>query len=365
MHILYDGLVYKHQTIGGISRYFANLIGRLPEDFTPIITAYQSLQINYPNHPKIKRFLYQGTGLRPKRFSEWLEKHYFRAATSFNHFDLIHPTYYWLHTGQDIASYRRPAVITFHDMIHEIFSRQMDSTGQLARVKRRAAQAAQAIICISENTKRDLLERYPLPEDKVKVIYHATELDASLSYGPEPIPFRPYYIYVGSRNFNYKNFETLLAAFAKVVSVQTDLVLCVVGASFNAAEKKLITDLRLTEHIELYENISDRHLAKLYRCSVAFVYPSLYEGFGIPILEAMSCGTPVVASNCSCFPEVVGDAGLLFEPKAASDLADILLFLVDKPAKRDHLISKGHQRSKLFGWHKTVAQTLEVYQSLV
>ena len=93
---------------------------------------------------------------------------------------------------------------------------------------------------------------------------------------------------------------------------------------------------------------SDRVLAKLYRCSVAFVYPSLYEGFGIPPLEAMSCGTPVIASNTSSIPEVVGDAGILFDPKSSDDLADILLALLDSPIECDRLIKKGYERSKLF-----------------
>jgi glycosyltransferase involved in cell wall biosynthesis len=120
----------------------------------------------------------------------------------------------------------------------------------------------------------------------------------------------------------------------------------------------------LSDRIELYTYASDAHLAKLYRCSIAFVYPSLYEGFGIPTLEAMSCGTPVVASNCASIPEVVGDAGLMFNPKSVSDLTDIMLFLLDNPTERDRLISKGHQRAKTFSWDKTVAQTLEVYQSV-
>ena len=102
----------------------------------------------------------------------------------------------------------------------------------------------------------------------------------------------------------------------------------------------------------------------MYRCSVGFVYPSLYEGFGILPLEAKSCGTVVVASNGSSIPEVVGDAGLLFKPRSTSDLVDILLFLLDKPAERDRLICKGYKRVQKVSWNKTVAQTLEVYRSV-
>jgi glycosyltransferase involved in cell wall biosynthesis len=107
--------------------------------------------------------------------------------------------------------------------------------------------------------------------------------------------------------------------------------------------------------------VSDRHLAKLYRCSMAFIYPSLYEGFGIPALEAMSCGTPVIASNTSSIPEVVGDAGILFNPESSDDLADILMSVLDNPLERDRLIARGLKRSAMFSWDRTVAQTLDVY----
>ncbi len=195
------------------------------------------------------------------------------------------------------------------------------------------------------------------------VTYLASEINASLSYGSESIPSRPYYLYVGGRD-SYKNFDCLLMAFTKAVSVRPDVALCVVGPPFNETEAKLIAGLKLTDHIKHYGYVCDRHLAKLYRCSIAFVYPSLYEGFGIPPLEAMSCKTAVVASNCSSIPEVVGDAGLLFDPRVNSDLADILLLLLDSPMERDRLITAGGLRSKLFNWDKTAAQTFDIYRSV-
>ena len=363
MRILYDGQAYSMQNTGGVNRYFANLISRLPENFTPVLTTCQARTLNYPVHPKLKIFFYKRFGFSPGRISYWLEQYYFRYVTTSCNPDIIHPTYYSSLTRQNIDKYHYPVVITVWDMIHEIFPEQMDSNGQQAEQKRKAIAAAQAIICISENTKKDLLERYSIPESKVTVTYLASEIDASLAYGSEPVPFRPYYLYIGNRA-SYKNFDILLSAFAKAVSVQSDIALCVVGAPFNEIEEKLIAELKLTSHIENYGYTSDRQLAKLYRCSIAFVYPSLYEGFGIPPLEAMSCGTAVVASNCSSIPEVVGDAGLLFNPRATGDLADILLLLIDSPTERDHLINKGCQRAKLFSWDKTVAQTLDVYRSV-
>lgn len=363
MRTLYDGKIYAMQKAGGINRYFANLIRRLPESYTPILTICQTQELNYPVHPNLKLIFYKRFGFQPGRVSYWLEKYYFRAVATLSRPDVIHPTYYSLLTRQEINKHRCPVVLTIWDMIHEQFAEQMDPMGQVAEEKRKAILAAQAIICISENTKKDLLELYSLPESKVTVTYLASEIDASLAHGSEPVPSRPYYLYVGSRS-SYKNFDGLLAAIAKVVSVQPDIALCVVGEPFNHIEEKLIAALKLSEHIEHYKYASDRHLAKLYRCSVAFVYPSLYEGFGIPPLEAMSCGTAVVASNCSSIPEVVGDAGLLFNPKATGDLTDILLLLLDSPTERDRLIAKGQHRSQMFSWDKTVPQTIDVYRSV-
>jgi glycosyltransferase involved in cell wall biosynthesis len=363
MRILYDGSIYGIQAAGGINRYFANLISRLPKDFTPTLTTCQTHNVNYPIHPMLKTFFYQRFGFRPGRLSIWLEKYFFRAVEVFNRFDIVHPTYYSMLTRNEIAQSRYPVVLTVYDMIHEVFSRDLDPQGRLAEEKRKAILSAQAIICISESTKSDLLKYINVPEEKITVTYLASEIDATMSYGSEPFPARPYYLYVGSRS-SYKNFDTLLSAFSKVLSVKSDVALCVVGSAFEPAELKQIAELGLGQNIEHYGHLDDRHLAKLYRCSLAFVYPSLYEGFGIPPLEAMLCGTVVVAANVSSIPEVVGDAGILFDPYSTDALADILLNLLDSPSERDRLIAKGHQHAQAFSWDKTAAQTLEVYHSV-
>lgn len=361
MQIFYDGQAYKIVPTQGISRYFANIISRLPESYIPLVTTYTS-GVNYPSHPNLKLFKYKK--FRPGRLSSWLEKYYFNSVSNSNKFDLAHPTYYTLLSRQEISKYSCPVVLTVWDMIHEIFPDQMDARGQQAEEKRKAIHAAQIIICISENTKKDLLERYSLPENKVKVTYLASGINASIAHGSEPVPSRPYYLHVGSRDRGYKNFDGLLSSFAKAVSVQPDLALCLVGSPLNQIEKQLIAQLKLARHIEHYSHANDCHLAKLYRCSIGLVYPSLYEGFGIPPLEAMSCGTVAITADCSSLPEVVGDAGILFNPQSTLDLTDILLFLLDNSLERDRLIVKGHQRAKMFSWDRTVAQTLDIYRSV-
>ena len=360
MKILYDGLIYANQTAGGINRYFGNIIDRLPSDSHPTLTCtHRTNKLHYPTHPNLILQEYRGFRAR---------KYYFRWLNWLNNlqsFDIFHPTYHLLLSEQSFTQIRYPLVITIHDMIHEIFADGIDSEGHNLRAKKVAIQAADAIICVSESTKSDLLKYYPEVESKIVVTHLASAFCGDWAYGMEEVPTHPYFLYVGSRTKAYKNFDTLLAAFSKAASVNTNIQLCVVGSPFNEQEQQLITDLKLTARIQHYGYASDTHLAKLYRCSVAFVYPSLYEGFGIPPLEAMACGTVVVASDSSSIPEVVGDAGILFAPKATRDLADILLNLLDSPGERDRLIAKGYERNKLFSWDRTADQTVQVYQSLL
>ena len=362
MRILYDGQIYKFQIAGGISRYFTNLISKLPQSFTPYLSVPHSNKVLYPTHPNLKASIYKQ--FRPLRISNQLEKYYFRMANASKDFDLAHPTYHILLTRQELSQYRFPVILTVYDLILEIFRAQMDSSGIYIEQKRKAISAAQHLICISENTKKDLIDFYSVPEEKISVTHLASSIDRSLSHGAEKVPPLPYYLHVGSRNAFYKNFDTLLFAFAKAVSVQPEVMLCVVGSPFDEAEIKLIKELDLSDRIQHFRYASDTHLAKLYRCSIALIYPSLYEGFGIPPLEAMSCGTVVVASNSSSLPEVVGDAGILFDPEATKDLADILLELLNNKAKRERLINKGYERAQKFSWNNTVSQTLEVYYSV-
>jgi glycosyltransferase involved in cell wall biosynthesis len=170
-----------------------------------------------------------------------------------------------------------------------------------------------------------------------------------MSYGEESVPENAYYLYVGTRS-GYKNFRRLLYAFAKVVSCYPEVNLCVVGSPLKDKERQLMSELKLINDVIHYSFPSDNYLAKLYRHSIALVYPSLYEGFGIPPLEAMACGTVAIASNSSSLPEVLGNAGILFDPESTEQLADIMLSLINSPIERDSWIAKGKKQAELFSW---------------
>jgi glycosyltransferase involved in cell wall biosynthesis len=354
MNILYDGFVYNSSLKGGgISRYFNNIIRMLPQEVTP----------HLPRHPNLKPLTYQP--FRPVRLSQWFQQRRFQAKIAQSHPTLVHPTYYSTLSYTDLKTCPYPVVLTIWDMIHERFIQHKASDRSQIQEKHQAIQAAQRILCISENTKRDLLELYPIPEERICVTYLASEIDHRHSHGPEPVPERPYFLHVGARYRSYKNFDTLLQALVPVVAKYPDVLLVLVGPPLDDSEKSQIAGLKLTDHITHYGYAPDAHLAKLYRCSLALVYPSLYEGFGIPPLEAMACGTVVVASNCSSIPEVVGKAGLLFDPTSPDELTTQLCHLVAHPAQREAWIAQGHEQASLFSWEKTTAKTLAVYRAVV
>jgi glycosyltransferase involved in cell wall biosynthesis len=364
MKILYDGQIYASQIAGGINRYFGNIIDRLPQDAHPTLTTtHRTNKLHYPTHPNLR--LQEFRNFRPARISNRLRTRYFRWLGDRADYDIQHPTYYDRLTNQPFSQTRSPIVITVYDMIHELFADTIDPEGYTTRLKREAIAAADAILCISESTKIDLLRYFPHVEAKITVTHLASEFSRDWAYGDEPVPPVPYFLYVGGRTKEYKNFDTLLFAFSKAVSIHPEIQLCVVGSAFNESEQQQIAELNLTDRIQHYQYATDTHLAKLYRCAQAFIYPSLYEGFGIPPLEAMACGTVVIAADSSSIPEVVGDAGILFPPKAAGDLADIMLDLLDSPSERDRLIAKGFDRCQQFSWDKTAEQTVAVYRSLL
>jgi glycosyltransferase involved in cell wall biosynthesis len=364
MKILYDGQIYSYQTAGGINRYFGNIIDRLPQDAHPTLTTtHRTNKLHYPTHPNLT--LQEYRGFRPHRISHRVRARYFRWLGDRTAYDIQHPTYYDRLTNQPFSQIRQPIVITVYDMIHELFADTIDPEGHTIRAKQDAIAAADAILCISESTKTDLLKYFPQVESKTTVTHLASEFTRDWAYGDEPIPTAPYFLYVGGRTKEYKNFDTLLVAFSKVIDTHADLLLCVVGSAFNQSEQQHIAELNLTDRIQHYQYATDTHLAKLYRCAQAFIYPSVYEGFGIPPLEAMACGTVVIAADSSSIPEVVGDAGILFPPKAAGDLADIMLSVLDSPSERDRLIAKGLDRCQQFSWDKTAKATLNIYRSLL
>lgn len=370
MNILYDGHVYRMQPVGGVARYLVNIVNRLPEDWTPVITIGNTNrseydQLKFPSHRRLVIRRFPVPGLRPKKVLNWASKRYFSRLEADGHFDLLHSVHHGSLAPRRPRRRRAPFVVTIHDMIPQIYSKEMDPKGKDAELKRQAVESADAVVCVSENTRRDLLERISIPEDRVRVIPLGSTLNQEMTLGGELVPERPYFIFVGARKAPYKNFAGALSAFAQVVEKCRELELCVVGAPFDETECELIHRLKIQDRVTARGPLPDSHLAKLYRHSLALLYPSWYEGFGLPPLEAMACGALAIVSSTSSLPEVTGKAGIIVNPYSTDSLVESMVMVLTMNAEqRQQQINLGLSWSSQFPWSTTVEKTVELYKVL-
>jgi mannosyltransferase len=242
--------------------------------------------------------------------------------------------------------------------------------------KRIAIKAADVIICISENTKKDLLLIYPeLAKNKpIYVIPLATSLSIENQVNVKAYPRlvsldsvtqKKYIIFVGSRKPLYKNFKAALMGFAHSELPGLGYYMICTGSPLTESEQNLIKKIGLKSKIIVVDYATKEELNYLYKQAFALVYPSIYEGFGLPPLEAMSCGCPVIVSNTSSLPEVVGDSGIIVDPQNSIDnISSSLNQLLDDRVREDY-INQGLSRSQLFSWDRAATEHIKIYQSLL
>lgn len=369
MHIHYDGTIFSYWPWGGVSRYFQALIEALPaaqsEPVSYSMTADFGIGEIRPRNPLLQLSNASTVHFRPGRLSRRISQSNWRRASKKFAPDLWHFSYYWSSTGWTPCDINQPVVVTVWDMIHEKFPQMDSTTGFVQEAKRKCMNQADALLCISEHTRQDLLEIYPDLEAKARVIplaSHFSRVKPSVGKDALNLP-HPYFLYVGQRQA-YKNFSVVLEAFRQLHAQHPTISLCAVGPIFTEAEQRQISKYGLESSITQFHNVTDSQLATLYGDCLAFVYPSLYEGFGLPPLEAMTCGAPVIASNRTSIPEVVGDAALLFDPEDQSALLAHMQHVVETPELRVALVQKGYARAALFSWQRTAEQTLAVYREL-
>lgn len=277
-------------------------------------------------------------------------------------YDVFHATYYEPYFLEHIR--KRPVVVTFLDMIHEKYHTvfpELAADHLVMTWKKRIIERATAVIAISENTKRDLVDYYNIPPERIRVIYlgSSVAVDESLTNQPAPVP---YLLFVGNRGM-YKHFRPFIQAVAPLLRSHQVRVICAGGGAFLPEETALLQQLQLTNLVE-QQPINDDSLRQLYRQATAFIFPSLYEGFGIPVLEAFACNCPCVLSDRSSLPEVAGSAALYFDPENPDSIREAVSRLLNSPDLRQELIRKGRERLRQFSWEKTVRETLALYQDL-
>jgi glycosyltransferase involved in cell wall biosynthesis len=267
--------------------------------------------------------------------------------------------------------------VTIHDCIHLRFPEYLPNRGAHTYARammRSSAHRAKRVLTVSHASKEDILHYLHVPAEKVEVIYNA--LDQQLASPPtdrEISQIRerfqltsPFILYTGNIK-PHKNVERLIEAYSILRRRgHQDAKLLIIGDDISKYPnlRRLVHRFQLHKHVRFLGFVPDVTLAALYRLASVFVFPSLYEGFGLPPLEAMAAGAPVITSNVSSLPEVVGDAALLVDPMDAGAIADAMVRVLTDEALRATLIARGYERVKAFSWDRSVRRVREVYAEL-
>jgi glycosyltransferase involved in cell wall biosynthesis len=271
-----------------------------------------------------------------------------------------------------------PYVVTIHDCIHLRFPQYLP--GRRARIyasvmMRSAARRARRVLTVSQASKDDIQHFLGVPEAKVEVIYNA--IDAAIAQPPTEDDITrvcqrfqltsPFILYAGNIK-PHKNVDRLIEAYSVLRRRGYEQVkLLIIGDEISKYPnlRRMVHRFQLHQHVRFFGFVPEATLAVLYRRAAMFVFPSLCEGFGLPPLEAMAAGAPVITSRISSLPEVVGDAALLVDPMDAGAIADAMARLLDDVALRQDLIRRGHDRVRAFSWTRSVARVREVYGEAV
>jgi glycosyltransferase involved in cell wall biosynthesis len=358
MKILYDHQIFSYQDFGGVSRYFCEMLKHIPREYWDISVIISNniylknmkTGINYYN-------FFSGFSF-PKKARLMLELGKFHSISKIrlNNYDILHLTHY---ESYGLKHTKKHTVLTYYDKCNSSYGYNKHNI----REQVKCFKHIDAIITISENTKRDLMSLFDLPENKISVIYLGIN-PSSYKYQIPRLINKKYLLYVGMRK-GYKNFSLFLEAFSYIVyNYDIELILVCTGNNFDTDEKNLINKLRLNDNIFI-KRFTDDELINLYRFAELFVFPSKYEGFGLPLLEAMDNLCPVICSNTSCFPEIAGNAALFFDPDDKDSMINAMLEILSSDTKRKKLIELGKMRSQQFTWEKTAQEHLRLYQSLL
>lgn len=365
--VVYDHRIFSAQRFGGISRYFCEIASRVSQQ--PGWRSRIIAPLHYNDHlvesqaPLLgmhlpMRWGYQGRLHRAVNAA--LSPLLLRATGA----DLLHRTYY----SPRPAPPRGRLVITVFDMIHELFPQYFPPDNRTRELKRRSVSAADHLICISHSTADDLVRVLDVPRSKITVThlgFSDSFAGVSRDEGRGPATHRPYFLFVGSRG-GYKNFARLLEAYGSSRRLVHDFDLVAFGdMPFTATEVERMATLKLRSGAVRRCEGSDADLARAYAGAHAFVYPSEYEGFGIPPLEAMSRGCPVACSNTSSIPEVVGEAGEYFDPTSIDAIRSALERVAYDDPRRRMLIEAGHRQRATFSWGRCTTETVAAYQRVL
>jgi glycosyltransferase involved in cell wall biosynthesis len=357
LRVIYTPDIFSLQRVGGLSRYFCELISRIPADVC-LTDVPAGIYLNrYFRAARLKRGCYIPK-LGPLGHYRLQFNHALCLRCASKHPSaIIHQTYY----SEVQYPTSHPLVLTVADMIDQRFPEM--STAVPTSLKRRNCERADRIIAISDATKKDLIELFEISSEKITVVHLADSLPKLARPKTQEPNSEKYLLYVGKRG-DYKNFRRLLEAFAASPFLKRHFHLVAFGGgTFSKNERRSMEQLKVTDQVR-YATGDDLALVGYYRNAMAMVYPSLYEGFGLPILEAMGQGCPVICSEYGSLREVAGDAAAYFNAHQTANIRSVLEENLGNPNRLAELRQRGTVRHKLFSWDKCVEETLSVYREL-
>lgn len=361
MKVLFDPQIFASQVYGGVSKYFAEVMTRMPVGSWTVpgwlsnneYARHYSLFRQVPFLPKHD---FRGKG----RLMVELVKPSALAYMRLNRgkYDVVHQTNFDTYLFKAIGS--KPLVTTYHDIN---FLTEHNYVPRMVKLQTASLRRADAVVAVSNNTKTDMLRYFDIDPDKITVIHHGIDVPVIPDALSGRIVKEPYILYVGARHL-FKNFDTFITAFAQIAINYPEVKVVCTRSDITPAEGEMLKRLGVADRVQVVK-ADEMTLNRLYRDALFFVFPSKYEGFGMPILEAMVNGCPVALADASCFPEIAGDCALYFNPNEAESIADALKRLLDDETLREELRKKGYKRAAEFSWQRTADRHIELYKSLI
>ena len=354
--IVYDNIIYSLQNVGGISNYWTELAKRISKKKSTAFYEWTNYNIH---RKKINLRTIKESQITPKILR------YFSFQKILPKKSIFHSSYLRTTFQKDVVN-----ITTIHDFTYEYFEKgiaQIIHSWQ----KKLAIENSDGIICVSNNTKKDLFKFFPnIKKEKVTTIYNGVGntffpiqdwknkiKDSKL----KKIYDKKIILFVGNRKKHYKNFFVTIDT---VSSLNNFILVSVGGDKITRNEQKYINQ-KIPGRFHHFSQISPHKLNKIYNISFCLLYPSLYEGFGLPIIEAMNSQCPVICSNIPVFKEVAGDAAEFFDLKEPRNLLDAIQKVVYSESKRKELINSGNKRIGLFSWNKCADTTMSAYKKFV
>ena len=359
--ILLDDQMFSFQKYGGITRYFASLY-----DSSLIQNIKMDIAIKFTDNEYLLTINRDNKASRLVLINKSARKIVFRTINRLlsiymllrGNYDLFIPTYY---NPYYIKLLRKaPHIITIHDMIYELY---FPSEIKITERKKACILNADHIIAISEKTKQDLIQYYPSVAGKITVIYHGYKTTISNLETNYLNPFGAYVLFVGKRD-DYKNFTFTIESISKYLLENNIKLICVGGGKFREDELIKIQSNGISD-ICIQIDVDEKDMPNYYKNANFFIYPSEYEGFGIPILEAFANRCPVILSKSSCFPEIANDAALYFKLNSKDELLAACNLLTNNEDFRINLINKGSEQLKKYSWQNTLEKTISTYQMVI